>query len=220
MADGQPDKVWHDDATARRTYALLQVYNQWNGLLTDSQKKQLAKYLKYHANLLYKNSFYKKRHNHGLFQDRSLIYFTLIFPADKDNAKYVQKVKTRVTDYATHMIMKDGSGGEHSPSYFEAVAMLFQDFSDIFKYIDKTFSAQLSGYVKKMAPLIIQIVQPDGTFPQIGDTSRYLRNLNRFYGKMSEYQYVYTKGRTGKAPKATNVVFPTGGYAIFARIGP
>lgn len=215
--DKSAEWPWHDDATANRVLRWCVYYLKLKELCSPEEQEQLENSLAYQAELLFDDEFYTWRHNHGMHQDIALIFYEALYGKVDQQQNYIGKALTRTGEYLDFVYTSDGIHREHSPLYARDVLKDTILLKDMLQEISPDFSEHVRCYVEGGQKFLLQIVQPDGAWPSLGD-SNYVSMAYAFFREIlpnnSEYQYIESKGEKGEAP-STSVVFPEGGYAMF-----
>jgi hypothetical protein len=113
---------WHDHGTAMRLIIWILLFDVARKVGTENDLVNLLEHIRKHAELLYSDSFYTDKHNHGLFQDISLLVFCTYFAELRISKVYYNRAKERIKNYLDYAINKEGVHLEHSPSYHIAMA--------------------------------------------------------------------------------------------------
>jgi hypothetical protein len=214
MRKDNPAFAWGDDSTGRRCFYISEAYVAWSKFLTESQKSIIETSMKYHAQLLAQSSLYTWYHNHGLFRDRALLFYTLTF-SNSNNNEYQAITKNRILTYVQVKVLEDGVSAEHSPSYHIAIAKLLYEMADLYKDVDPAYSHLITDhYADKMINYAIQLTRPDGSYPPIGDSGEDFNVIKNWINNPN-YLYVATKGSKGNKPTMLDSIYPDGNYAIF-----
>lgn len=206
------DWAWHDDATARRLYRMSLYVYLWQNDFTESDLKIILASLKDQAQLLADDSFYKHKHNHGMYQDMGLITYAILFADSKEREEYLSVAQKRSEEYFNYCFTEDGVHKEHSPQYHIYVSQELLFYRDVFKDYNLDFSNYIEDLRSKSSLFTTEIVMPDGTIPSIGDSTR--KVLDNIACKDDPYYlYVTTDGVEDIMPPS-DYVFPSSGYAI------
>lgn len=210
--DMRDEWAWHDDATARRVYFFCVTLLLFEKILTPEQIATLKASMKMQATLLCKESFYKRNHNHGMYQDRTLALYGLTFAEEPEY--YLLMAKERTREYFYYAFTTDGVHKEHSPMYHMDMASSISWFAMAYRNIDPEFSSELDELLHRMANYIVWITQPDQYIPSIGDSPLRAR-VSSLWTADPNYQWVVTNGQLGTAPEETGEIFWEAGYGVF-----
>ena len=191
--------AWHDDATARRVQRLSYFYKFLPELWNDEELKMIKASLDLQAELLATDSFYRPRHNHGMYQDFGLMCYALcVCDDDANRRRYIDKATSRSLTYFEHAFCSNGVHKEHSPAYSRDTSRAALCFSKIVAPYNMNAAAKYESYWRNSERFLAFCTMPNGNWPSLGDS---------------------TPGRSGYEPEKTAMVFSDeetgGGYAIF-----
>lgn len=215
--DESAEWQWHDDATAMRVLHWCIYYLKLKEICSSAEREQLEKSLAYQAELLFSDEFYKPRHNHGMHQDIALIIYAIFYGKEDQQRDYIGKALVRTGEYLDFVYTPDGIHKEHSPYYARDILNDINMLVDTLREISPAFSEHVRRYAKGGQEFMLNIIQPNETFPSLGDSAKWplqITYLDDILSDNLDYQYLISQGKKGKPP-ATDVVFPEGGYAIF-----
>ena len=164
--------AWHDDATARRVQRLSYYYRFIPELWDDVELKKIKVSLDSQAKLLATDSFYKPRHNHGMYQDFGLICYSLcVCDNDVLRKKYMDKAISRSLQYFEYSFCPNGVHREHSPAYARDTAMAALHFSKIVKPYNVEMAVKYENYWLRSKRFLVLCTMPNGILPSMGDSS-------------------------------------------------
>ena len=206
--------AWHDDATARRVYYFCTALYLFGDLMTDGQVCALMHSLKMQVRLLCRESFYKARHNHGMYQDRAVAMYGLLFSSEPEYHMLIAKERSRV--YFRGVFTSDGVHKEHSPNYHIDMAASLDWFAFVYREADPEYANELTELCERMAEYIVWITMPNRKLPSIGDSRRTFRAIT-LWQRDPAYQWAISGGAAGKPPKETMRVFEQAGYAVIRK---
>lgn len=184
--------------------------------MSEEMLGRLQKSAKEHAELSSSEKFYKYNHNHGMYQDLSLLYYYIAYGnIDQNTDFYYQLAKTRSSQYFNYVIAKDGVHLEHSPSYHTDISYIVGWFAEFYKaYGEETdFVSSFINMEKSMKNFYYDIFMPNFEWPSIGDSNTTPLSQKHWMDD-KEYKFVFSKGQEGTPPKNTFSIYPEGGYAI------
>lgn len=205
--------AWHDDATARRVLRMSWYFSQWEQDFSKEDGQKIRESLMEQAELLAQKSFYKKNHNHGMYQDLGLAAYALLLAEEPLRQQYLDLAAKRSREYFAFCFTEDGVHTEHSPAYQQHVAIELLRFSVLFSESDPEYAQWLADLYGRTGVFMAEIVQPDNSWPSTGDSSRKYSPLGSLAYDDPEFDYVASNGEIGVQPPA-DVVFPKGGYAV------
>ena len=208
--------IWHDDATALRVLRMSIFYDEFKELCTKREQNVIETSLAYQAELLATDDFYKKKHNHGMHQDIALLTYALLFADGEIKEQYISKALSRTGDYLDYVYTDDGIHKEHSPFYAGDVLADTIFLKKLVEDISPEFSNHISHYIDGAQKYLIQILEPDGTWPSLGDSSKEngMTQIEYIMDNNEEYLYLVSGGNEGTIP-VKGMVFEEGGYAVF-----
>ena len=214
--DGDRYCKWNDDAVANRTMTAAIIFVDCGYLADDTQRAAIADALHYNAALLAEDSFYKKKHNHGLHQDLALMVYGILNPTESDVKEYEKKAKKRALEYLDYVCTVDGIHKEHSPFYAFDTVEIIQLMLGLYEERDSVFSRQLHIYYDNLINSIVYFTKPNGMLPAIGDSKeiRIRDYLSKCIQTRGEAQWYLTGGQKGDKPQ-NEKIFSEGGYGIF-----
>lgn len=186
--------VWYDDSIARRVQRFSYYYRYFSNKLGGELLTKLKQSLDCQADVLLNDKYYRRKHNHGMFQDLGLIVYALMVCEDDARRNLCIDVACkRMRKYFEYIFTADGVHKEHSPGYerevqnvIRMVALMLGEVRPGFcKYLDKLSDASSLH--------LLALTRPNGFIAPIGD-SRKISNA---------------------ICPPDNIVFPYGGYAVF-----
>ncbi|WP_252247357.1 alginate lyase family protein [Clostridium sp. ZBS4] len=212
--------VWHDHGTALRAESIIYfaLVARKAGYLNNDTKKLINDLLKEHVDYLSNYDNYTKNHNHGIFQDRALIY-TAYYLNDEKKDQYLDIAKERLTQQFNYAFTEEMVHVENSPGYAIIIVDMFKDISEFLLQFNDNFGTDLYNKVQKSLDFLTYITKPDATLATIGDTnglvgkSTIVDNSSEKY-KNPQYTYANTLGTKGEQPLETSVFYPKSGYYI------
>ncbi|MGV2622795.1 UNVERIFIED_CONTAM: heparinase II/III family protein [Halobacillus marinus] len=211
--------AYHDETTALRLQHWISFHLYAGDQLEHGEKVELEKRMWSTAALLADEDFHSTNTNHGMFQDISLLLFSIYFKTvdKKLCTRYKKLAIERLDDYFSSIFTSEGVHKEHSPSYHMLVSNYVRRIVDWLSDIDSEVSRRFLETYQKTEEFSNYILYPDGKFPPICDTESKpvsASSYKRLYNS-PEYQFSSTGGRNGTPPKEIDKVFPESGYAVF-----
>ena len=196
------DWAWHDDATARRAHRMSYLWRFLPKLWSEEESREIKKSLDAQAALLATDSFYKRRHNHGMYQDLALLCYALCV-CDDDAARkmYIDKAVARSLEYFDYVFCRNGVHKEHSLLYGSDVSKAARCFAKIVESIDAGAASRYDAYYRGAKRFLSLCTMPNRKWPSIGDSAEVISSFGS--KTASEVASVFTDGEAG------------GGYAIF-----
>ena len=198
--------AWHDDATARRVYRMSYCFKFLPKLWNDLERVEIKRSLDAQAVLLTLESFYTKRHNHGMHQDLALLCYSLCVCDNVAHRKdYTDLAIKRSLEYFDYAFCDNGVHKEHSPTYGRTVADNALIFAKLLEKYRPEEAKQYEEHYRKAQKFLAFCTMPNGKWPSIGDSSPRPSGLK--YGCETNNAVVFRDKKTG------------GGYAIFRSSG-
>jgi len=211
--------AWHDETTALRLMSWANLHDALSRTgVAASKLAPLESGGRAHADLLLTDAFHSTGNNHGMFQDRGILAWAhsslgASAPASVRTAA-TTKASDRLIAYLTSTVSSDGVHREHSPAYHQVIAGNINRYAGFYEQIgDQTRTTKLTGLRNRMVRYATHVLQPDGTWPLVGDTSLLDRPSAALFSDAG-YQFSLSAGKQGTAPRELDAYFPAGGYAI------
>jgi hypothetical protein len=203
--------AWHDETTALRTRHLLTLHE----VVTGTDRARLETLLRSHVQLLLDDSFHRAGTNHGMFQDRAILAWASSPAASGSLRTTATATATRrLLAYFDGIVSPDGVHLEHSPAYHQVIFANLNRFHDFYTATgDVTTASRLAKVRASLLRYATHVLQPDGSFPMVGDTMTVNVPTLRLSAD-PHYRFAVTAGREGTAPVDTDAFFPHAGYAI------
>ena len=207
----QGSYVWDQHSTAIRTEALLYflLVGVENGLLPPDEERELRFVLERHADYLLHEAYYLPHENHGVFEDRALIYLALAW----NREDWLKIGTSRIWDQWRFLFSENGVCIENSYTYQRVDKSLFLEAANVLqKHAAGGISHQLYDGLRKAEEFMGYALLPDGTSPPYGDSQRdsYLGILTQEPGGVLSYAV----GMGGSEPEHTSAAYPREGYYI------
>ncbi|MCI8341783.1 MAG: hypothetical protein HFE62_01000 [Firmicutes bacterium] len=217
--------VWNDHGAAIRAESLIYyaLVAEKEHCLSDSTKKLIFELLEIHGEFLSDESKYTKNHNHGIFQDRALLYIAYILNSDK-SAEWILTAEKRLKKQVDFAFSIECIHVENSTSYHIGVVTVLKIICDFLTQLGDDFGYEIyNDVVKKSIRFLTYMTKPNGALAATGDSS-YEASANKNYTSSlterplhfddSEYIYACTLGEEGDRPKETSAFYPCSGYYI------
>lgn len=210
--------LWYDHGTALRAeniiyYALIkEKANQVDESFADTITELLIE----HGERLANPDYYTSNHNHGIFQDRALIYISY-FVDCPTSEEWLQLAKERLTEQHNYAFNSENAHVENSPGYQFGVMELFLDIGNFLKQYDDDFGVNLCANIVESAEFMSWMIKPNGTTAEIGDTNSIADYESAHANDLSQYQndhliYSSSLGADGTKPENHSAIYPQTGY--------
>ena len=212
--------LWYDHGTALRAENLIYyaLVADENGLLNNDMRSLIVNLLNLHGEFLSDINNYTKNHNHGIFQDRALIYIAYFLNNDKKQ-EWLDIAKERLQEQKEYAFSSEMVHVENSPGYQIGVMDLFRVISEFLIQFKDEFGENLYNDVKKSAEFMAYIMKPNGYAAEIGDTNGSVnttssKNIGLSVFGNDHLTYSATLGDSGTMPEENSKVYPKSGYYI------
>lgn len=196
--------AYHQQGTAIRTFHLINFWNQYkrSRLNNDAAFSALVlRAVEGHGDVLSTPSFYRPRHNHGIFQDMALTDIAETFPELERSAEWRELAATRLTEQLDHSLSPDNVHLEHSPGYQVYTYEMLYRFNRWIEANGFTTSPRLEA-VEQMPETLVHLIKPNRTLPLFGDTTGEPRTTSMI-STLRDYPHLLfavTGGKEGVRP--------------------
>lgn len=209
--------AYHDEGSAQRLLYWLKYYSAFHYLFNDYQKVFLEDKIDEIAELLTKDSFYAGLNNHGMFQDMSIVAYTIFKFEDFEATNKFNFALERIIYYFDHVFTVEGVHKEHAPSYH---ILLLSSLKKILLTLNKSgFKNQkvelLKSVMAKGEHYLVNVVTPDFRLPNISDSTEFtLSGQYKDLFNSEKYKFISSLGKNGEEPDRLINSFPESGYLI------
>jgi hypothetical protein len=169
-----------------------------------------------HARFL---SLFKTRLNHLLREINGLACVSVYFPEFREAKEWLDIALSRLEGEVLVQINPDGSHVEVSTGYQWLVLDELEAAYDLLKVHDSSSLAETLGTIlKKMYELLVYVIRPDGTFPEINDGflrwkhHRMVEAAKKF--ERSDFLFVGSDGLQGTPPAQCSKAFENAGWYV------
>ncbi|MBT8494230.1 MAG: heparinase II/III-family protein, partial [Deltaproteobacteria bacterium] len=225
-----PEFQWGDHAIALRINRARRLIERY---IVTSERPSLpalwaaSKVIATHLYALATDTCYTRGHNHGVMQDRAILRTVLRSPTIANADGLWSLAANRFGEQAIHAVTSEGVHVENSTGYHAFFMGLSLEMVELLRRRDTPVEEAILALAPRMAAVMAQLLQPNKTFPQLGDTENLevaeygLSLVERIRGAglggsgADELEWVLTDGALGSRPSATDAVYRESGYAIF-----
>ena len=203
--------------------ALLEYYQQSESV-TIEWLTEVLKHLDEHANHIMNN--YSADSNHRITQAQAVTFAGMLFPELKNAAAWKTSGTGVLGDAVTSEYFPDGWLKDGDLHYHISGIEDFRVSLDVAQRNGEE-SRFSSGYVesmRKMTDVVMNMIYPDYTVPNMADTRRATwtarvlqRNLTNYYNLFpdnEQMRWMATAGAEGTIPETKVKTFPDGGYYV------
>lgn len=210
-------RAWDDHSTANRISTFIYFWDNYRNseIFDDEFAVELLNMMRKHGEYTADSSNYYWGHNHGIYQDRSLLQLGTLFPIFEDSREWVDISNSRLKLHLDDGVTESGVHKEHSPAYHLLVMKLFMDIDDFNEHYHNK-NDKLSSLVYKMQEFLIHIAKPDGTVPSVGDS--FSDNVMRHPKESVTNEHLLfeiTNGLEGVEIENKSIVYSDAGIAVF-----
>jgi hypothetical protein len=210
--------LWYDHGTALRLENIIyfMLVLEEREYIDESFNDKINELIKEHISYLSNDSKYTHNHNHGIFQDRALIYGAY-FQGVEENKYYVELAKERLVKQIDFAFNSEMVHVENSPGYQVGVVQILYQISDFLEQFQDEWGIELKNKVKKSNDFLMHILKPNGSLAEVGDTIGSIENRPSNLGYRFDNQellYSSTWGNEGIKPVETTAIYPQAGYYI------
>ena len=165
------ERAWDDHSTANRISTFLQFWNSYreSSIQDESFSNLFLNILRLHGEFTADSDNYYWGHNHGIYQDRSLLQLSILFPNFEESDEWRKVASNRLDKHLLEDLTESGVHKEHSPAYHFLVMSLFMSIDDFNRHYNIS-NQLLESKIYSMQEYLAYIVKPDGTFPLVGDS--------------------------------------------------
>lgn len=214
-----PEVSYHDETTAQRLIQLTALLLRLKDLVPDEDYDWLAELALNTARLLATDDFHATGNNHGMFQDLSLLYFSVAcdFVSANEREDFFATASERLYSYFSTAFTSDGVHIENTPTYHLMVSKHVHDVLEILSEAGHRHSEYYKSLLRNAAEYATHALMPNGMYPPISDTTQQLETAaarqNIF--DSTEFAYAASAGKIGSKPGRKTLVLPDSGYAIY-----
>lgn len=165
---------WNDHSTATRTIAIL-LFMDYYSMFYEVDGKLIENINRYCSDALYFLSNplnYTYKHNHGIFQDITLLFLSKHLSNKSLSSKYIQIALKRFEKQIITTISPQGIHLENSAGYNFLIANQIQSFTS---FLDKDFSLNqdVINRIRFLKNNLNAFLFPNNELVPIGDTHRH-----------------------------------------------
>lgn len=181
------------------------------GLLPNDFRKTLVKHLELHVDYLCDPNLYAYNHNHGVFQDRALIYIAC-FLNTSNKQELIELAKSRLKVQHNYAFTEEMVSVENSYDYHIIALRLFREIAQLLNWIGDEYGKTLLDDFDKATKYLAYLLKPDGYAPMIGDSKLHRVSKAEARTLGGPLQYAVTRCREGEKPAENAAIFPKSGY--------
>lgn len=213
-----PRYAWSDHSSANRLLYLILFREISKNILSPKEDLFILSAIKLHTKINAIPSFFRKNHNHGVFQAYSFYVSSKLYKGlfpDKYHELAIQRILTML-NYNFDSL---GVHIENSPSYQIAIATKFLEMHKSMKILNDTIP-EITLKLERACLYLANIIKPDSNLPLMGDTynvdiTHLLRNKLWFdFDNFKHIKFALTKGKKGEPLSERLFIYENAGYVI------
>lgn len=205
--------TWYDHTVAERTENLIYYYivKQLNAG-DQAINNKVIQTIKENAEWLFLDENYTPKHNHGIFQDGSLIkagYFL-------NENKYIEKGIERLDEQLVYAFPNKHIHIENSIGYHLGIISYIKEVAGFLGHFDNKYADTATMYYKGAVEYLTYVYKPNLSVPFTGDTlgAVSVSSVQRDFAD-ENLKYVLSQGSQGIAPNENLKVYLNDGTAIY-----
>lgn len=212
--------VWHDHGSALRANSIIYfaLATEHANVLDKNGIDFFKQLIRRHSIFLSNEKNYTRNHNHGIFQDQSLLYCSY-FLKDDHAEKYIRIASDRLKSQIEFAFNEEKVHVENSAAYHIALLYILCDISDFLQKMDDPFAYYVRENIKESADFCAYLNRPSGNLINTGDSSidshRIKYDTTAAKLESDAYLYSMTQGEFGAPNKTWSAVFPKSGYYFY-----
>lgn len=204
--------TWYDHTVAERTENLIYYYIVKQTAGDPSLDEKIKQTIKESAEWLFFDDNYTPKHNHGIFQDGSLIkagYFL-------NENKYIEKGVARLDEQLKYAFPNKHIHIENSIGYHLGIISYIKEVAGFLSHFDNEFSETATMYYKGAVEYLAYAYKPNITLPFIGDTlgASGISSVGSDFDD-ENLKYALSQGSRGITPKENLKVYLSDGTALY-----
>jgi len=209
--------AWDDHSTANRITTLIYFWDNYR--TSEVFDEEFANYflnlLRNHGEYTANDANYIWGHNHGIYQDSSLLQLSVLFPNFEHSNEWLETSISRLSSQIDFAVTSEGVHKEHSPSYHYLVMNILLSIYDFNNNYNISFD-KLDLTIYKMQEYLVNIVKPDGTTPLVGDSVPHnLLEIAENEITNEHLLYLVSNGNLGEKIDENSIVYQEAGVALF-----
>lgn len=209
--DAPNSYTWDQHAVALRTEALLYflLVGYENDFLSEEEEYLVCRHIQQHASYLKNPNYYLENENHGVFEDRALLYYSYAFSDESG----VETAVARLRRQWAFLFTKSGVCVENSYAYHRVNKDLFVEISKVLSKYDHPFSQELRETLLAAENFMGYALLPDKTSPPYGDSQK--DSYVDAVCTEPDGVFAFACGaNTAVTPLKTRMVYPDAGYYV------
>lgn len=216
---GNSRMAFHDETTAQRLIILLQLEPILSDSLTADSVSLVRSLIDETASLITEPAFHSAGNNHGMFQDLSLLYYSVLahWKDYISREEYARLAFKRLEQYFSSCFTAEGVHVENTPTYHLMVCRQMSVVRRLAEVIEHPDAEQYAILLDKAETYATHALMPNGLYPPISDTAQ--RPVNnpamRKVFSSPEFLYAASAGQQGVPPTERVLALPDTGYLVY-----
>ncbi|MGG3453183.1 heparinase II/III domain-containing protein [Paenibacillus rhizolycopersici] len=204
--------AWYDHSVAERIENLLFFSIIKEHKKDTSGLRFIRKIIQINSEWLYKDENYTYKHNHGIFQDGSLIKAGYYLEAEE----YIEKGISRLNNQLKHAFPNMYIHVENSIGYHLGIISYLKGITNFLHSYSNDYAKTADTYYKGAIEYLVYAYKPNLTVPYIGDT---IGSVGK--GKVKSdfdhenLKYIQSLGLVGQKPEMNFKFYKNDGTAIY-----
>jgi len=177
-----PPLMWNDDCASNRIIYQTMVFKsiEEKNLINSYEYNVFLKNVIRHGLLIANEKYYNSRTNHGLMENRALLFIALSFPEIKMRKQWIKFAVERMEDQIRENVTDDGIHKEFSSFYHYYALKEFCWFFIVCKMNGLKLTTEYETKLKLMIKYLNNILLPDASLPLMGDTFKTYIDLGKW----------------------------------------
>lgn len=202
--------IWDHHAAALRAENLLYylIVGCERGILRDDDERTALKIIELHGDFLSNSKNYLDDHNHGVYQDRALLYLATTL----NRSDWTSIALERLDKQWDFLFTDEMVCVENSFTYQRVNCELFLEIARFQQNQGNDWGIALIENLKHAQDFMGHGLLPNATCAPFGDTFVSDYSDFPFISGESVFAYASRKGRIGKKPIIRSKVYPKSGY--------
>jgi len=209
--------AYHDETTAQRLLALITFLHCFGDALPASSVSWVRRLADTTADLLSAEEFYAGCNNHGMFQDISVLAYSILLEQTPERRRSLIDLTTeRLSSYFESCFTSEGVHIENTPTYHVMVCRSLEQVTAVLEAMGAENVDRYRRLLRAAEQYALHAISPNGEFPLVSDTIRVNLDTeaNRLIFRSPEFEYAASRGARGRMPSERQAIFQESGYAI------
>ncbi|MCI7304516.1 MAG: heparinase II/III-family protein [Clostridia bacterium] len=206
--------IWDEHAAAIRAESILYLFLVCNENNISIKRSIFEDSIRQHAEWLTLDEHYLKGTNHGVYENKALLYIGYA----SDNKKYINIAKARTYQEIENLFTKEYISTENSFNYHRINKELFLEIGIVLQNQGDKLGDELFELARKAEDFMGYAIKPDGSCAVFGDTLWADYTNCKCIDKNGVLAYATNQGKmwdeNSKEVPEKIIVYPKSGYFI------